>query len=57
MLETTTDEKETWNWLRNTNLKVETEAILCAALEQAIQTNYVKQKIDKTAPITTLQNV
>ena len=57
MLETTTDEKETWNWLRNADLKVEMEAILCAALEQAIQTNYVKQKIDKTAPITNLQNV
>ena len=27
----TTDEKETWNWLRKADLKVETEAILCAA--------------------------
>ena len=30
MLETT-DEKGTWNWLRKAELKVETEAMLCAA--------------------------
>ena len=30
-------------------MKVETEAILCAVQEQPIRTNYVKQKIDKTA--------
>ena len=35
----TTDEKETWHWLRKADLKVETEAMLCAAQEQAIQTN------------------
>ena len=40
-----TDEKETWNWLRKADLKVETEAMLCAAQEQAIRTNYVKHKI------------
>ena len=45
----TTDEKETWYWLRKADLKVEIEAMLCAAQEQAIRTNYVKQKIDKTA--------
>ena len=43
----TTDEKETWNWLRKADLKVETETMLCAAQEQAIRTNYVKHKIDK----------
>ena len=32
----TTDEKETWNWLRKTDLKVETEAMLYAAQDQAI---------------------
>ena len=48
MLETT-DEKETWNWLREADLKVKAEAMLCAAQEQAIRTNYVKHKIDKTA--------
>ena len=42
-------EKETWNWLRKADLKVETKAVLCAAQEQAIQTNYVKHKIDKIA--------
>ena len=31
-----TDEKETWSWLRKANLKAETEAMLCAAQEQAI---------------------
>ena len=45
----TTDEKETWNWLRKAGLKLETEAMLCAAQEQAIRTNYVKHKIDKQA--------
>ena len=45
----TTVEKETWSWLIKADLKVETEAMLCAAQEQAIQTNYVKHKIDKTA--------
>ena len=47
----TTDEKETQNWLRKADLKVETEAMLCAAQEKVIQTNYVKQKIDKTAQL------
>ena len=51
----TTDEKETWCWLRKAELKVEIKAMLCAAQEQAnklcetIRTNYVKHKIDKTA--------
>ena len=44
----TTDDKETY-WLRKADLKVETEAMLCAAQEEAIRTNYVKHKIDKTA--------
>ena len=41
--------KKAWYWLRKADLKVEKEAMLCAAQEQAIQTNYVKHKIDKTA--------
>ena len=45
----TTDEKDTWKWLRKAELKVETEAMMCAAQEQAVRTNYVKRKIDKTA--------
>ena len=28
-----TDEKETWNWLRKADLKVETKVMLCAAQE------------------------
>ena len=46
-----TDEKEIRNWLIKADLKVEMEAMLCAAQEQAIQTNYVKHKIDKTAQL------
>ena len=45
----TKDEKDAWCWLRKADLKVETEAMLCAAQEEAIRTNYVKHKIDKTA--------
>ena len=44
-----TEEKETWKWMRKADLKVQTEAMLCAAQEQAIRTNYVKHNIDKTA--------
>ena len=54
----TKDEKDAWCWLRKADLKVETEAMLCVAQEQAIRINYVKHKIDRTAqsnnPITTL---
>ena len=32
----TMDEKETWNWLRKTDLKVEMEAMLHAAQEQIV---------------------
>ena len=44
----TRDEKVTWNWLRKVDLKVEMKAILCTLQEQAIRTNYVNQKVDKT---------
>ena len=54
----TKDEKDACCWLRKADLKVETEAMLCVAQEQAIRINYVKHKIDRTAqsnsPITTL---
>ena len=36
-------------WQKKAALKVETEAMLCAAQEQAIRTNYVKHQINKTA--------
>ena len=44
----TTDEKETWYWLRKADLKVETDVMLCATQEQAILANYVKHKKDDT---------
>ena len=37
-----------WIWLRNEKLKWETESLLTAAQNNAIRTNYVKAKIDKT---------
>ena len=46
----TTDEKRNMVLTEKSQLKqVETEAMLCAAQEQAIRTSYVKHKIDKTA--------
>ena len=42
------DKDKTWNWLVRSDLKVETEALLCAAQEQAIRTSYVKHHIDKS---------
>ena len=45
----TIDEKETWYWLRKTELKVETKAMLWAAQELAIRTNCVKHKVYKIA--------
>ena len=35
----TRDEKEIWYWLRKADLKIEKEATLCTAQEQAIGTN------------------
>ena len=36
-----------WDWLTQQNLKKETEALLIAAQDQALRTNYVKNRIDK----------
>ena len=36
-------------WLVQSDLKVQTEAMICAAQEQALRTNYAKNKIDKTS--------
>ncbi|CAB4027853.1 Hypothetical predicted protein [Paramuricea clavata] len=41
------DREKTW-WLKKGDLKPETEALLCAAQEQALRTNYVKFHIDRT---------
>ena len=42
------DKSKTRDWLIRNDLKVETEALLCAAEEQAIRTNYVKHHIDRS---------
>ena len=36
-------------WLVQSDPKVKTEATICAAQEQALRTNYTKNKIDKTS--------
>ena len=43
------DKEKTWQWLSRGDLKVGTEALLCAAQKQAIRTNYMKYNIDKTS--------
>ena len=39
---------KTWTWLRKGNLKRETESLLMATLNNAIRTNHIKARIDKT---------
>ena len=43
------DKEKTWQWLSRGDLKVGTEALLCAVQEQVMRTNYVKYRIDKTS--------
>ena len=43
------DKDRTWQWLSKSDLKIGTEALLCAAQQQAVRTNYVKYQIDKTS--------
>ena len=43
------DKDLSWQWLVQCDLKVQTEATICATQEQAIRTNYIKNKIDKTS--------
>ena len=43
------DKEKTWHWLSRGDLKIGTEALLCAAQEQAIRTNYIQYHIDKTS--------
>ena len=40
--------QDRWKWLRNGTLKRETESLTFAAQEQAIGTNVIKGKIDKS---------
>ena len=42
------DKERTWEWMRKSNLKVETEALIFAAQKQASRENVVKCNIDKT---------
>lgn len=42
------DCKNSWRWLQKSDLKSETEALIFAAQEQALRTNYVKCKVDKS---------
>ena len=43
------DKDLSWKWLMQSDLKVQTETTICAAQEQALKTNYTKNKIDKTS--------
>ena len=40
--------QKTWTWLRKGNLKRKTESLLIAAHDNAIRTNHIKARIDKT---------
>ena len=40
--------RKTWTWLRKGNLKRETESLLIAAQNDAVKTNHIKARIDKT---------
>ena len=40
--------KKTWTWLRKGNFKRETESLLIAAQNNALRTNHIKARIDKT---------
>ena len=39
---------KTWTWLRKGNFKSETESTLKAAQNNAVRTNHIKARIDKT---------
>ena len=42
------DKNNTWKWMRNSDLKGCTEALICIAREQSIWTNYIKYNFNKT---------
>ena len=39
---------KTWTWLRKGNFKREIESLLIAAQKNAVRTNHIKARIDKT---------
>ena len=43
------DKDLSWKWLVQSGLKVQTEATICTAQEQALRTKYTKNKTDKTS--------
>ena len=43
------DKDLSWKWLVQGDLKMQTEATVCAAQDQALRANYTKSKIDKTS--------
>ena len=42
------DKNSTWRWMRKSDLKGCTKALICSAQEQSMRTNYIKYNIDKT---------
>ena len=42
------DKDLSWKWLVQSDLKVQTEATICASQEQALRANYTKNKFGKT---------
>ena len=45
------DKDLSWKWLVQSDLKEQTEVTICVAQEQALRTNYAKNKTDKTSEI------
>ena len=45
------DKNNTWKWMRKSDLKGYTEALICSAQEQSMWTIYIKCNIHKTANI------
>ena len=41
-------DKNSWRWLKNEQLKKETEGLIIAAQDQALRTNAIKHNINKT---------
>ena len=43
------NKNNTWRWMRKSDLKGCTEALICGAPEQSMWINYIKYNIDKSA--------
>ena len=42
------DKDKTWRWLKSGDLKACTEVLICAAQDQALRANYMKDHFDNT---------